>query len=179
MKRTWNDPFFAITFSLGSPVNDAWFYCYQWFTNFYDVYYTKYDNFVDFGDLYLSFIFNLLGNSLQIRKKTKDMIKSFDRHNDILFWQSTGNLLRIVVDFNSYKTVGVSQKEFEDLSAANHNGSRGVLSKEDRIYGPKLMAKKEKASRPKVKTGEDYEWDTYDYIQAPFGFIIGVLQALP
>jgi len=63
-KKTWNDPFFAVTYSLGSPVNDAWFYCYQWFTNFYDVYEKKYDSFVDFGDLYLSFIFNMLGNSL-------------------------------------------------------------------------------------------------------------------
>lgn len=50
---------------------------------------------------------------------------------------------------------------------------------EDRINGPKLIAEKEKAKRPKVKTGEDFEWTIFDYMQAPFGFIIGALQALP
>jgi len=101
-----------VTYSLGSPVNDAWFYCYQWFNNFYDVYEKKYNNFVDFGDLYLSFIFNMLGNSLQLRKKIKDMISSNERHNDVIFYQSAGNLLRMIVDFNSYKTVGASKKQF-------------------------------------------------------------------
>ena len=37
----------------------------------------------------------------------------------------------------------------------------------------------EKAHGPRVKTGEGYTWGTYDYIQAPFAFIIGALQALP
>jgi hypothetical protein len=112
-KRGWNDPFFAITYTLGAPLNDMWFYCYQWYTDFKDVYYTKYENFVDFGDIYLSFIFNLLGNSLQLRKKTKDMITASARHNDVLFFGALGATIRMTVDFNSYKTVGMAQEQFE------------------------------------------------------------------
>ncbi len=72
------------------------------------MYYTKFENFVDFGDIYLSFIFNLLGNSLQLRKKTKDMITASARHNDVLFYGALGSTIRMTVDFNSYKTVGMA-----------------------------------------------------------------------
>jgi len=36
-------------------------------SDIYMVYKQKIENFVDFGDVYMSFIFNLLSNSLQIK----------------------------------------------------------------------------------------------------------------
>lgn len=121
-RYSWADPFFTVTYALGSPINDCWFYCYQWWTDFRDVYYTKYENFVDFGDLYLSFIFNLLGNSLQLRNKTKKMVTASDRHDMDLFYNALGATIRMTVDFNSYKTVGLAKDEFVVLAANKTQG---------------------------------------------------------
>lgn len=66
-------------------MNDAWFYCYQWGNDVYEVYKTKADNFVDFGDVYLSFIFNLLSNSLNIKVSTENMIEAQDEHDTAKF----------------------------------------------------------------------------------------------
>jgi hypothetical protein len=66
------------------------------------VYVTKVENFVDFGDVYLSFIFNLLANSLQIKSSVEKMIafnKVFDTGGEM---KELGTILRIVADFDSY-----------------------------------------------------------------------------
>lgn len=52
-------------------------------------------------------------------------------------------------------------------------------SKQERLESRKLTASHRQARRPTVKTGEGYSWGVYDYLQAPFAFIIGALQALP
>ena len=68
------------------------------------VYMTKVENFVDFGDVYLSFIFNLLANSLQIKSSVEKMIKFnkvFDTGGEM---KELGTILRIVADFDSYQT---------------------------------------------------------------------------
>lgn len=68
------------------------------------VYSTKVENFVDFGDVYLSFIFNLLANSLQIKASVEKMIKFnkvFDTGGEM---KELGTILRIVADFDSYQT---------------------------------------------------------------------------
>ena len=104
----WNEPFFLIADTVGGPFNDAWFYCYQYYDDFKLVYATKFENFIDFGDLYLSFIFNLLGNSLQIKQQTEKMITANERHIMVDYYQALGMLLRMMLDFNSYKTAGSS-----------------------------------------------------------------------
>ena len=51
------DLFFTVA---GTDANDAWYNCYLYYIDFRLVYETKWENFNDFGDLYLSFIFNML-----------------------------------------------------------------------------------------------------------------------
>ena len=116
-RYNWNEPFFLITDTVGGPFNDAWFYCYQYYVDFKLVYVTKFENFVDFGDLYLSFIFNLLGNSLQIKQQTEKMIESNERHDMVPYFQALGALMRMMLDFNSYKTAGASLSDYA-MSAA-------------------------------------------------------------
>lgn len=130
---SWNEPFFLVTNSAGGPVNDGWFYCYQYYSDFKLVYKTKYDNFVDFGDMYLSFIFNLLGNSLQIKQQTEDMIEASQRHDTVTYFQSFGSLLRMVMDFNSYKTAGQSLLHYATNAAKKDVGLQGVPSKQQRV----------------------------------------------
>lgn len=66
------------------------------------VYVTKVENFVDFGDVYLSFIFNLLANSLQIKSSVEKMIKFNKVYDTGGEMKELGTILRIVADFDSY-----------------------------------------------------------------------------
>ena len=68
------------------------------------VYITKVENFVDFGDVYLSFIFNLLANSLQIKSSVEKMIKFNKVYDTGGEMKELGVILRIVADFDSYQT---------------------------------------------------------------------------
>ena len=74
----------------------------------------------------MSFIFNLLGNSLQIKQNTEDMIDASARHDTIEYFQSLGALLRIIFDFNSYKTAGGSLVAFVKDASTVTEGLKGV-----------------------------------------------------
>jgi hypothetical protein len=63
-RRDWSEPYFLTFQIIGNQFNDSWFFCYQMVYDIYLVYKQKVENFVDFGDVYMSFIFNLLSNSL-------------------------------------------------------------------------------------------------------------------
>ncbi len=63
-RYTWEEPFRQVTGTVGNEFNDAWYMCYQFYTGFIDVYKTKLAAFVDAQDIYLSFIFNLLGSAI-------------------------------------------------------------------------------------------------------------------
>lgn len=84
-KKTSVDPYYLITHTIGEEANDSWFYCYQFGDDIRDVYVTKAETFVDFGDVYLSFIFNLLSNSLNIKISTENMIEARDEHDTVKF----------------------------------------------------------------------------------------------
>lgn len=46
----------------------------------------KKNNFLDLPDFYLSFIFNLLGNSFQIKGATESMIDASATHDTVTFF---------------------------------------------------------------------------------------------
>lgn len=102
------DPYYLTTHIMGNEINDSWFYCYQFGDDIADVYKTKAENFVDFGDVYLSFIFNLLSNSLNIKISTENMIEARQDHDSVKFIKNLGQILRACFDFNSYQTVAGS-----------------------------------------------------------------------
>ena len=102
------DPYYLTTHIMGVELNDSWFYCYQFGDDIADIYKTKAENFVDFGDVYLSFIFNLLSNSLNIKISTENMIDARQDHDSVKFIKNLGQILRACFDFNSYQTVAGS-----------------------------------------------------------------------
>jgi len=63
----WLDPYRLVFHTMGNSFNEFWYNCFRWGYDVYDSYKTKFDNFVDFGDIYLSFIFNMLANSISIK----------------------------------------------------------------------------------------------------------------
>lgn len=105
-QRHWREPYFLTAKVVGNEFNDSWFFCYQMINDIYLVYKQKIDNFVDFGDIYMSFIFNLLSNSLQIKVSAELMVNSTEKHDTVTFMKHTGIISRIIVDFDSYQTVG-------------------------------------------------------------------------
>jgi hypothetical protein len=71
----------------------------------YDIYFVykqKFENFVDFGDVYMSFIFNLLSNSLQIKNSAELMVNATSTHDTITFMRNLAKICRITLDFDSY-----------------------------------------------------------------------------
>ena len=109
-RRSPLDPYYLITHTIGEELNDSWFYCYQFGHDIYTEYATKAENFVDFGDVYLSFIFNLLSNSLNIKSSTEKMIDARKTYDTELFIENLAKILRITFDFDSYQTVAGSIK---------------------------------------------------------------------
>ena len=74
----FSDPYFLIFSITGNEFNDSWFYCYQFTTDIIDEYKQKAESFVDFGDVYMSFLFNLLANSLYIRTASTAIAEASD-----------------------------------------------------------------------------------------------------
>lgn len=82
---SWVDPYFLTGKIIGNEFNDAWFYCYQFSNDVKQYYVTKFENFVDAGDLYLSLLFNLLANSLQIKNASENMIDALAVYDTATF----------------------------------------------------------------------------------------------
>ena len=101
-KRDWSEPYFLAFQITGNQFNDAWFFCYQMVYDIYLAYKQKVENFIDFGDVYMSFIFNLLSNSLQIKVSAETMVNATERHDTALLLKHTAIICRIVLDFDSY-----------------------------------------------------------------------------
>lgn len=189
----WNEPFFLIMDTIGGPFNDGWFYCYQFYDDFKLVYTTKFENFVDFGDLYLSFIFNLLGNSLQIKQQSERMVEASARHDSVKYFTALGTLMRLMLDFNSYKTAGQSVFAYAANSAQDYStsGFADVPSKNTRLRMQQIRSENQRRDVPKLlnedvhrrparlRSGEGYSWGLWDIVQAPFALSTGSLHALP
>lgn len=77
----------------------------MYYDDFTETYKTKWENFNDFGDIYLSFIFNMLSNSLNIKSQTENMIEAYEIHATETFVQALSSVLRSILDFDSYSAV--------------------------------------------------------------------------
>ena len=98
----WYDPYRLIAYTIGNSFNDFWYNCFRFGYDIYDTYKEKFDNFVDFGDIYLSFIFNMLSKSVEIKEDVENMIDAFDVHDTEKFVRGLASILRNVFDFESY-----------------------------------------------------------------------------
>lgn len=103
---TWFDPYRLIMYTIGNSFNDFWYNCFRFGYDVYDSYATKFDNFVDFGDVYLSFIFNMLANSVEIKADVELMIEAYDTHETEDFVRGLASILRAILEFESYQTAG-------------------------------------------------------------------------
>lgn len=75
-RYTWFEPYKLTSQSIATSINDSWFDCWQFQYDFKETFKQKKENFVDMPDIYLSFIFNLLGNSFQIKSSLEKMIEA-------------------------------------------------------------------------------------------------------
>lgn len=152
--------------------------------DFTDTFKEKKKNFVDLPDLYLSFIFNLLGNSFQLKTASESMLTANAQHDMVTFYQELGYILQISYDFDSYKTTAASLVDYTKKAARRPAQLKGVPSTEERH---KLRVEHVKANadtvraenEKKLKTGEGYNWRfPRDFLQAPMAAALGALNAL-
>lgn len=104
-QKTYTDLWNLFFNTAGNDANETWYYCYLYYDDVKETYKTKWANFNDFGDIYLSFIFNMLQNSLNIKSQTENMIASYELHDTEKFVQALGSVLRSILDFDSYTQV--------------------------------------------------------------------------
>lgn len=102
------DPYYLTMKVIGDEMNDSWYYCYQFGDAVYDDYATNAENFVDFGDVYLSWIFNMLTNSLNIKISTENMIEANEEHDTEAWVKNLAAILRACLYFESYQSVDAS-----------------------------------------------------------------------
>ena len=86
---------------IGTEVSDAFYYCYLFYSSIDTVVKKRLATFVDFPDIYTSFLFNLLSNALQI----KTIATNINTYNNAgKYAELSGEfakLLRIMADFES------------------------------------------------------------------------------
>lgn len=175
-------------------MNDAWFHCWQFKVDFMENFWEKKGNFVDLPDFYLSFIFNLLGNSFQIKSSSEAMITASQTHDTVTFYQQLGALLQIMYDFESYKTTASALESFMQHVAmpstheshelkgvppkAVRAARRVAATKEERAEKKRLEALNPESASKKLKRGEDYDWTLSGFLFSPLALMLGSLNAL-
>ena len=151
-QKTYTDLWDLFFITAGTDFNETWYNCYLFYDDIYVNYETKWENFNDFGDIYLSFIFNMLQNSLNIKSQTENMITAYELHNTETFIQALGSVLRSILDFDSYTSLSSAlaadenktptTEEFMGFSPAH---KKNVPTKWERLA--KTEAELEKAQR--------------------------------
>jgi hypothetical protein len=191
-RRDWGDPFTYIMLHIATDINESWYNCVLFYWDFKDVYREKKDGFVDASDIYLSFIFNLLGNSFQVKEATESMVEASARYDTTTLMQQTGYLLNIMYDFESYKATQASLVSFIKQAATEHNDVKGATPKTERL---RLRAQKSEEARAQVERKKhlltqteternrevvegDYSWTLISFVQIPFAIALGGLNSL-
>lgn len=189
-RSDWGDPFTYIMLQIATDINESWYNCVLFYLDFKEVFIEKKKGFVDASDIYLSFIFNLLGNSFQVKEATEAMVEASARYDTTTLMQQTGYLLNIMYDFESYKATQASLVSFIKQTAREHNDVKGATPKADRM---RLRAQKSEEARAQMErkkhlltqTGRDrevveerYNWSLLSFVQIPFALVLGGLNSL-
>lgn len=95
-------------------VANAYYYCYLFSSSVDSVVNKRLDTFVDFSDLYTSFLFNMLSNSLQI----KTIATNINTYSNALRWPElsgeVAKLIRILMDFESSNAAALNGSQSQN-----------------------------------------------------------------
>lgn len=100
----WPEVVFNISNMIGTDVNGGVYNCYLFFTSVINVVTAKYASFVDDTDIYTSFLFNLLAQSLQIYNYANNMklyLAAKPDANYVDFQFVLASMIRVILDFSS------------------------------------------------------------------------------
>jgi hypothetical protein len=90
---------------------NSFYFCYLFTSSVESVVNKRLDTFVDFSDLYTSFLFNMLSNSLQI----KTIATNINTYSDAFKWPELSGeiakLIRITLDFESSNAAALNETE--------------------------------------------------------------------
>lgn len=126
--------------------SNSFYNCYLFSASVEKVVTTRLNTFMDFPDLYTSFLFNLLSNSLQI-KTIATRIKTFsDGNNKPELYGELAKLIRITLDFESSNAAALKNES----EAAQNNFKKSSLNIESNFLDKainKLMKHKFEVSQ--------------------------------
>ena len=99
---------------ISTEIADTYYYCYLFSASVESVVNKRLDTFVDFSDLYTSFLFNMLSNSLQI----KTIATNINTYSDASKWPElsgeVSKLIRIMLDFESSNAAALNASQPQD-----------------------------------------------------------------
>ena len=184
----WYEPVNYFAQQLATHINNGWYDCWQFKTDFKESWLEKKNQFVDGADVYLSFMFNLLGNSWQLKIAGENLSKAQQQHDMVTFWQELGYILQLCYQFESYKTVASPLTYIRDAAVTSDTELKGETKQERyerrlskaRADGLEYRKRKEalEAEHPTLARGKGYKWSLGDFIFAPFAFVVGGLNSL-
>jgi hypothetical protein len=99
---------------ISTEIADTYYYCYLFSASVEKVVNSRLDTFVDFSDLYTSFLFNMLSNSLQI----KTIATNINTYSEASKWPElsgeVAKLIRIMLDFESSNAAALNASANQD-----------------------------------------------------------------
>ena len=99
-KDTRFEPFLNVTGLVGGPVADSVPDCYLFLFNVYQVEDTRFQEFnSNWGNFFLSFLFNQMGNALKFQQKFEKIRQNNEQQNYMGTYQEYGDLFYIIWNF--------------------------------------------------------------------------------
>lgn len=102
----WNSVLFNTSNIIGGPLQYSMLNCYLFILDFEDYTLTRYNQFKDFTDLYTSFLFNLLSQSLQLKNYITAINNYQVQGNVYSQYETAAKIIRIILDFESSDASG-------------------------------------------------------------------------
>lgn len=109
---------FNVTGVVGGPFATSLYQCYLFMDDFEDYTKTRMSQFKDFIDIYTSFLFNLLSQSLQLKSYADNIAKYETQGNMYSYAETLAKIIRTVLDFESSEASSNIETQMPSIRAA-------------------------------------------------------------
>jgi hypothetical protein len=196
--NNWNSVLFNVSNIVAGPMATTVYQCYLFLDDVEDFTKTRWSGFSVFTDMYTSFLFNLLSQSLQLKTYFTNVETYSNQGNIYSFAETIAKIIRITFDFESSESSSLNSMSTIRATRALKQHSPSEYRKDSfvnqlfrGVFKAVAPAQKHKpvhmtryqeyegltASAGSMVMADAWAWD--DYVQFGLGTIDGALQALP
>ncbi len=192
----WEQFMFNVSDFLADDINFLILNCYRFTVSAETVNVQKWNAFDGFEDIYTSFLFNMLAQSVSIKTYAENMITYNNAQNWVSFSGEVAKVVRVLTEFESASAGSFGA--LRDLKLRQRNDPNGLMNDaytselvrtagkslgaiHEFIAGsfPTLKGHAAAASNHKAEILPNGVWEWTDYLDATLGFVDGVMGALP